>query len=207
LRSSILTPSLAARGTVASKALSQIDGIFRLEDSYKELSAEERLERRKAVFAPLVDAFFQYIKTERRNISPKSITGKAIDYCLNQESYLRVFLTDGLVPCHNNAAERAIRSFCVGKKNWYVIDSIRGADASAILYSITETAKMNNLKPYEYVKHLLKELPKHGEYEAPAFLDNLLPWSDSLPDICRKDTGKTGPKTTEKDDPEPQEES
>jgi hypothetical protein len=59
LRSSILTPSLAARGTVASKALSQIDGIFRLEDSYKELSAEERLERRKAVFAPLVDAFLE----------------------------------------------------------------------------------------------------------------------------------------------------
>jgi len=95
----------------------------------------------------------------------------------------------------------------VGKKNWYVIDSIRGADASAVLYSITETAKMNNLKPYEYVKHLLEEIPKHGEYEGPAFLDNLLPWSDSLPDICRKDTGKTGPKTTEKDDPEPQEES
>jgi hypothetical protein len=67
----------------------------------------------------------------------------------------------------------------VGKKNWYVIDSIRGADASAVLYSITETAKMNNLKPYEYVKHLLEELPKHGEYE------DLLSWTTCCRGLTR----------------------
>ena len=126
----------AAKGTVAARALEQIGAIFHLEDSYKNLSPEERLEKRKTVIAPLVDAFFAYIKTEQRNISPKSITGKAIGYCIDQEPYLRVFLTDGLVPIHNNAAERAIRSFCVGKHNWYIIDSLRGADASAVLYTL-----------------------------------------------------------------------
>ena len=176
----------AAKGTVACQALEQIGTIFHLEDTYKDLSAEDRLARRKTIIAPLVDAFFAYIKNERKRISPKSITGKAIDYCIDQESYLRVFLTDGLVPLHNNAAEQAIRSFCVGKHNWYVIDTIRGAEASAMLYSITETAKMNGLKPYEYVKFLLEEIPRHGEFEDPVYLDDLLPWSDSLPDICRK---------------------
>ena len=85
-----------------------------------------------------------------------------------------------------NAAERAIRSFCVGKHNWYVIDTLRGAETSAISYSIAETAKMNQLKPYEYFKYLLEEIPKHGEFEDPSFLDDLLPWSGKLPERCRK---------------------
>ena len=71
-------------------------------------------------------------------------------YTLNQERYLKVFLTDGDVPIDNNASERAIRGFCVGKKKWQVIDTINGAASSAILYSIAETAKANNLKPYDY---------------------------------------------------------
>jgi len=119
-------------------------------------------------------------------VAPKSRTRKAIAYCLNQEEYLRVFLKDGFVPIDNNAAERGIRTFCQGKKNWYTIDTVRGAQSSAVIYSIAETARANNLKPYEYFKYLLEEIPKHGEFEDPSYLDNLLPWSGSLPDCCRK---------------------
>lgn len=119
-------------------------------------------------------------------MAPKSQTGKAIAYCLNQEKYLRIFLTDGLVPMDNNAAERCIRTFCLGKKNWYTIDTISGSKASAILYSIAETAKANHLKPYEYFKLLLEEIPKHSENEDPSYLDDLLPWTGSLPECCRK---------------------
>lgn len=118
-------------------------------------------------------------------VAPKSKTGKAIQYCLNQEQYLRVFLTDGYVPMDNNAAERGIRTFCLGKKNWYIIDTVRRAKASAVLYNIAETAKANNLKPYEYFKYLLEEIPKYGEFET-GFLDDLLPRSDQLPAGCRK---------------------
>jgi hypothetical protein len=179
-----------AKDTVVWTAVEQIGAMSKLEDTYRNLSPEERLQRRKTVIAPMVDDFFATLKASQGKVSPKSITGKAIDYCINQEKYLRVFLTDGSVPMQNNAAERAIRSFCIGKHNWYVIDTIRGAKASAILYSITETAKMNNLKPYEYLKYVLEELPKHGEYEDPSYLDDLLPFSDKLPDKCRKTPAK-----------------
>jgi hypothetical protein len=108
-----------------------------------------------------VDAFFSTLRSDGQKIMPKSKTGEAISYCLNQEKYLRVFLEDGNVPIDNNAAERAIRPFCLGKKNWQVIDTISGAKASAIWYSLAETANANNLKPYEYFKYLLEEIPKH----------------------------------------------
>ena len=87
-------------------------------------------------------------------------TGRAISYCINQESFLRVFLTDGAVPMTNIAAEQSIRPFTLDRKNWYLIDTIGGAKSSAIVYSIAETAKANNLKPYEYFKYLLEELPE-----------------------------------------------
>lgn len=178
-------PKDQQKNTVAYKALQIIQSMSRYEKSYADLPAQERLELRKKRIAPLVDAFFAYLKSESLKIAPKSGTGKAITYCLNQEKYLRVFLEDGLVPMWNNAAERSIRTFCLGKKNWYLIDTVSGAQASAIAYSIAETAKANNLKPYDYFKYLLEEFPKHGEFETD-FLDDLLPWSDKLPDECRK---------------------
>ena len=86
----------------------------------------------------------------------------------------------------NNAAEQSIRSFCVGKKNWVMIDTIAGAEASAIVYSLSETAKANNLKPYDYFEYLLTEIPKHMDDTDRSFLEDLLPWSPKLPDNCRK---------------------
>ena len=107
-------------------------------------------------------------------------------YALNQEKYLQVFLTDGDVPMDNNASERAIRGFYVGKKNWQMIDTINGAKSSAIIYSIAETAKANNLKPYEYFEYLLTEIPKHIDDTDRSFLDELVPWSEKLPESIRK---------------------
>ena len=75
-----------------------------------------------------------------------------------RKKYLRVFLEDGEVPMDNNASERAIRDFCIGKKNWEMIDTINGATSSAIIYSIAETAKANTLKPYEYFETMKKSL-------------------------------------------------
>ena len=89
----------------------------------------------------------------------------------------------------NNASERAIRGFCIGKKNWEMIDTINGATSSAIIYSIAETAKANDLKPYEYYTHLLTELPQHTEAKNRDFLANLLPWSEKLPEYIRKPKG------------------
>ena len=107
-------------------------------------------------------------------------------YILNQEKYLRVFLEDGEVPMDNNASERAIRSFTIGRKNWEMIDTINGAKSSAIIYSIAETAKANNLKPYDYFEYLLTVIPEHLEDTDRSFLKDLLPWSPNLPEHIRK---------------------
>ena len=159
--------------------MKQIQAIYREEGKLEGLTSKERLMQRQAVIKPLVDAFFAYLK--KLNVSSKDKFGEAVSYALNQESYLRVFLTNGDVPIDNNASERAIRGFCVGKKNWQMIDTINGARTSAVIYSIVETAKANNLKPYDYVKYLLEEIPKHMDDAERSFIKKLLPWSKNLP--------------------------
>lgn len=153
---------------------------------YKEKSEDERLENRKQSVKPLVDSFFEWIEELMKK--PMDKGGKlygAVSYAHNQESYLRRFLDNGIIPLDNNDAERSIRSFCVGKKNWHIADSKNGATASGILYSIAETAKANKLKPYEYFKYLLEQILLHVEDPPEEYMDDLLPWSEKLPDYCR----------------------
>ena len=150
----------------------------------KKLSRFSRL-----VVKPLVDALFVYLKRTKQEISTKTKLSDAYGYMLNQEKYLCVFLADGEVPIDNNASERAIRGFCIGKKNWMFHNTANGANASALVYSISETAKLNNLRPYYYFKYILTELPKRCDKQGnidPAELDDLMPWSSELPDECRK---------------------
>lgn len=179
-----LIPKSYQKESNAFLLMKQIQAIYREEGKLKDLSSDERLKQRQAVIKPLVDAFFAYLKTI--NVSKKDKFGDAVGYALNQEKYLRVFLTDGDVPIDNNASERAIRGFCIGRKNWQMIDTINGAKSSAIIYSIVETAKANNLKPFDYVQHLLEEIPKHMDDKDCSFLEDLLPWSEKLPAGIRK---------------------
>lgn len=166
--------------------MKQIQAIYREEGKLKDLSAEDRLKQRQAVIKPLVDAMFVYLKMNESKVPKAGKLHDAFGYAINQETYLRYFLTDGEVPIDNNASERAIRSFCVGRKNWQMIDTINGAASSAIIYSIAETAKANNLKPYEYFHYLLTEMPKHMEEKDKSFMEKLLPWSPDLPAEIRK---------------------
>jgi len=164
--------------------MKQIQAIYREENKLNDLLPEERLQQRQVVIKPLVDAFFAYIK--KLKVSKKDKFGDAVSYALNQERYLRVFLEDGEVPIDNNASERAIRGFCIGKKNWQMIDTINGAKTSAIIYSIVETAKANDLKPFDYMQYLLEEIPAHMDDKDCSFIENLLPWSKNLPAEIRK---------------------
>ena len=166
--------------------MKQSQAIYREEGKLKDLPSEERLLQRQAVIKPLVDALFAYLKKDQGNIAQGSTLKDAYTYILNQEKYLRVYLEDGDVPMDNNASERAIRGFTIRRKNWQMIDTIKGAKSSAIIYSIAETAKANRLKPYDYFEYLLQEIPKHMEGSDRSFLDKLLPWTPDLPDHIRK---------------------
>ena len=179
-------PKQKQKDSRAYLALTMIQAIYREEKQLKDLPAQERKNRRQLSIKPLVEAYFTWVRENLPKVPPKSKTWEGFNYSLNQEKYLKVFLDDGEVPMDNNAAEQSIRGFCIGKKNWVMIDTIAGAKSSAIIYSIAETAKANNLKPYDYFEHLLTEIPKHLDDTDHSFLDDLLPWSPSLPANCRK---------------------
>ena len=179
-------PKQKQKDSRAYLALTMIQAIYREEKQLKDLPAEERKNRRQLSVKPLVEAYFTWVRENLPKVPQKSKTWEGFNYSLNQEKYLKVFLDDGEVPMDNNAAEQSIRGFCIGKKNWVMIDTIAGAKSSAIIYSIAETAKANNLKPYDYFEYLLTEIPKHLDDTDRSFLDDLLPWSPSLPANCRK---------------------
>ncbi len=179
-------PKAKQKDSRAYLALTMIQAIYREEKLLKDLPAGERMIRRQLSVRPLVEAYFVWVRETLPKVPQKSKTWEGFNYSLNQEKYLKVFLDDGEVPMDNNAAEQSIRGFCIGKKNWVMIDTIAGAKSSAIIYSIAETAKANNLKPYDYFEYLLTEIPKHLDDTDRSFLDDLLPWSPSLPENCRK---------------------
>ncbi len=179
-------PKARQKESRAYLALTMIQAVYREEKQLKELSAQERQNRRRLSVRPLVEAYFTWVRENLLKVPQKSKTWEGFNYSLNQEKYLKVFLDDGEVPMDNNAAEQSIRGFCIGKKNWVMIDTIAGAESSAVIYSIAETAKANQLKPYNYFEHLLTEIPKHLDDTDRTFLEDLLPWSPNLPANCRK---------------------
>ena len=179
-------PKAKQKDSRAYLALTMIQAIYREEKQLKELSAQERQDRRQLSVKPLVEAYFTWVRENLPKVPQKSKTWEGFNYSLGQEKYLKVFLDDGEVPMDNNAAEQSVRGFCIGKKNWVMIDTVAGAKSSAIIYSIAETAKANNLKPYDYFEYLLAEIPKHLDETDRGFLDDLLPWSPDLPENCLK---------------------
>ena len=112
-----------------------------MDNLYKDMSPEERKKNREEHVKPLVEAYFVWVKEQMPKTDPSSDTGRALNYSLNQEPYLRTFLENGEVPLDNNDAERSIKKFCVGKKNWQISATKNGAEASGILYSIAEPVR------------------------------------------------------------------
>lgn len=179
------------RKSVAYQTIVKISQMYEIEGSLKDLPADERKTRRQSEIAPLVEDFFAWLRQMKaqRAYLPKTKTGQGVEYFLNQEKYLRVFLTNGDVPMDNSASERSIRPFTIGRKNWLFNNTNRGAQASAMIYSVVETAKANNLKPYQYLNHLLTELPELADDKGnidETKLAALMPWAKELPDECRK---------------------
>ena len=175
----------------AAYGLKFCNDLFKIERDLHDATPEERLAGRKEKSAKVVEEFDTWLHgPQASKIMPKSATGKAIAYCINNWSKLTEFLNDGRLEIDNNRAERSIKSFVLGRKAWLFANTPRGAKSSAIIYSIVETAKENGLNPYAYIEHLLLQLPNIDTHNVED-IDNLLPWSQTLPQECRTPTKNT----------------
>lgn len=156
--------------------------LFALEKKFSEMSNSMRKTARQAKEEPLLEAYWLWIKT--LDPVPGSKLAEAVTYAQNQKPYLSAFLEHGEVELSNNFAENAIRPFVVGRKNWLFSDTPKGADSSAIVYTIVETAKANGLDPYTYLRYLLLELPFLGRDPSQNDLEGFLPWRPSIQASC-----------------------
>ena len=157
----------------ADMALSMIQKLYRIEISLKDKTEQEKYQVRQTKAKPLLAKFEQWLN--KANVVPKSALGNAIGYCQNQWHKLIRYLEYGHVNIDNNRAERAIKPFVIGRKNWLFANTANGAKASAILYSMIETAKANGLTPFDYIAHCLEQL-SHENVD----IEKLLPWHVQL---------------------------
>lgn len=146
-------------GTQTNLCFTMINDLFKIEKQNKDKSYEELTTVRQKESLPIVDAFFDKVHELEKLALPKSHLGQAITYASNQEKKLRTYLSDGRIEISSNVVERAIRPFTLGRKNWLFMNSVKGATSSAYIYSLVESAKLNNLIPYEYFHYILTRLP------------------------------------------------
>jgi len=174
-------PAEAKEASVASIGVKYCNRLFSLERDYEKqsLSPDERYKRRLEESKPISDEFFKW--AAQTNALPKSALGRALHYALGQRMYLENVFLDGRLELSNNRAERSIRLFVIGRNNWLFSATTKGAKASAVIYSVIQTAKENGLKPFEYLEYLFRTIPGSSHKD----LDNLLPWSVQIPESCR----------------------
>ncbi|QSQ08855.1 hypothetical protein H0A61_01200 [Koleobacter methoxysyntrophicus] len=168
----------------AKEGLDFCNQLFAIERDLKDLTPKQRYEARLEHSRPVLDAFLAWLKYQRPRVLPKSAFGKAIQYCLNQWDKLKAFMLDGRLELDNNRSERSIKPFVIGRKNWLFSNTPRGATSSATIYSIVETAKENGLNPLMYLMYLFEKLPNMDIKDKDA-LDELMPWSATLPEVCK----------------------
>ena len=151
--------------------------LFELERQFEGLTAEERLIQRKEKSGPILEAYWTWLYTIPR---PTGKLKDAVTYAQNQKAHLSAFLEHGEIEISNNQVENAIRPFVVGRKGWLFADTPQGAEASAIIYSLMETAKANSLRLDDYLLHLLSRMPERAEQNKDFEIDDLLPWSEEM---------------------------
>jgi len=174
--------SLSAAERESSKAQTGLDycnRLFAFERDLEKLNPSDRFERRLELSKPETDKFFAWVGSF--TALPKSPLGKAVKYALDQKNYLMNIYLDGRLELSNNRAERSIKPFVMGRKNWLFSCTPKGARASSVIYSVIETAKENGLNPFEYLKFLFETVPNSTASQ----IETLLPWSNSLPQKCK----------------------
>ena len=168
--------SAAAISPIALEAVKRIDALFDIERGINGQSAEERLRVRQEQSAPLLAALEAWLREQRSRLSNSSSVAGPIDYMLRRRDRFARFIDDGRICLTNNAAERALRGFALGRKSWLFAGSERGADRAAIMATLIMTAKLNDVDPQAWLADVLDRIKDHAINR----LEELLPWNWAL---------------------------
>lgn len=160
-----------------------IQKLFSIESQADKLgyTATERLKLRGSQSKAVLEEFYVWLDELSRKTLPQSLLGKAITYAQNQKEFLCNFLKDGRIQLSNNLAEQSIKMFVIGRKNWLFSNTENGAASSALIYSVIQTAIANQLKPMDYLEYIFEQI----QLEKNLQIEDLLPWSEKIPDRCK----------------------
>jgi transposase len=164
---------LTVLAPLALDAVKRIDAIFALESQINGLTADERLAVRHAWLAPLVSDLEVWMRTERARLSRHAEVAKAMDYMLKRWTAFTRGLDEGRIYLTNNAAERALRGIALGRKSWLFAGSDRGGERAAVIYTLIQTAKLNDVDPQVWLADVLARINDHTIHK----LTQLLPWN------------------------------
>lgn len=165
--------TLLGKAKIASEVINHLTKIYKIEDDVRGLDPGTRLKARMKLSKPLIDELFKRLKEVKDKVPAKGKTATAIIYALNQEAALRRFLSDGHLEIDNNAAERSLRGIAVGRKNWLFAGSNQGGKTAANMFTLIETAKLNDMDPWLYLQKVLTVIQGYNSQK----LDDLLPWN------------------------------
>jgi transposase len=168
-----------AKDSLTEKGLIFCHRLFQLEEESKKLDLKERLEYKIKEIKPVFESFYQWAAELSPQALPKSRLGMAVQYALNQLPQVRNYFLDAKLDIDNNRAERAIKPFVIGRKNWLFSNSVGGAEASARLYSIVQTCILNKINPYAYLTDILDKLA-NMTINSDTRVDRFLPWDPSI---------------------------
>lgn len=172
-------PKEKQAGSNAAKCVEYCDRLFSLERQFALLTPEQRYAERERLSGPLIEEFYAWI--DKMNALPGSLLGKAARYAKSQRKYLERYLLDGRLEISNNRAERGVKPYVIGRKNWLFNNTTGGAKASAVYYSLVVTAMENSLNPYEYLAWILSNAPNMGKKGYLSKAEDFLPGSAALP--------------------------
>ena len=172
-------------GSKGAEGREYINLLFQVEEQIKSLSPVEKKQKRQDASRPILDAFWTWAEETSTLHTTNELLTKALTYATNQKEYLETFMEDGRLPISNNLCEANIKPFATARRAWLFADTPKGAKANAVLYTLVESARLNELDVYTYLKYLLTEMPNNHHPEHPEIVDNYLPWSATLPQECR----------------------
>lgn len=172
-------------GSKGAEGREFINLLFKLEEEMSDLTYDKKREKRQEASRAILDAFWSWIEETSNLFTTNEKLTKALTYATNQRKYLETFLEDGRLPISNNLCEANIKPYATARRAWLFADTPKGATANAVLYTLVESAKANDLDVYEYLKYLLQEMPNRDVNNHPEILDQFLPWSVELPEECR----------------------